>query len=59
MSIIQSFIEQFLDPAEWLGEVLFGLIMVLTITLGAGLLVAEGPDATQEILVSVLGCILA
>lgn len=59
MSIIQSFIERFLDPAEWLGELLFGLIMVLTITLGAGLLVAEGPEATREILVSVLGCILA
>jgi hypothetical protein len=59
MVIIQSFIERFLDPAEWLGEILFGLIMVLTITLGAGLLVAEGPDATREILGSVLGCILA
>lgn len=59
MSILQSFIERFLDPAEWLGEILFGLIMVLTITLGAGLLVAEGPDATREILKSVLGCILA
>lgn len=59
MSVVQSFIERFLEPAEWLGEILFGLIMVLTITLGAGLLVADGPDATREILGSVLGCILA
>lgn len=59
MSVVQSFIERFLEPAEWLGEILFGLIMVLTITLGAGLLVPDGPDATREILGSVLGCILA
>ena len=59
MEIVRSFIERFLDPAEWLGEILFGLIMVLTITLGAGLLVADGPGATREILQSVLGCILA
>ena len=59
MDILRSFIERFLDPAEWLGEILFGLIMVLTITLGAGLLVTDGPEATREILKSVLGCIVA
>ncbi|MFO0814963.1 MAG: VIT1/CCC1 transporter family protein [Gemmatales bacterium] len=59
MSVVQSFIERFLDPSEWLGEILFGLIMVLTITLGANLLVAEGPRATREIIQSVLGCIFA
>ena len=30
-----SFFERYLDPAESLGEILFGLIMVLTFTLGA------------------------
>ena len=59
MGIIRSFVERFLDPAEWLGEMLFGLIMVLTISLGAGIIIAEGPDATREMLHSVLGCILA
>ena len=59
MSVVQSFIERFLDPSEWLGEILFGLIMVLTITLGANLLVPDGPKACREILQSVLGCIFA
>jgi hypothetical protein len=59
MSVIRSFIERFLDPAEWLGEILFGLIMVLTITLGAGMIVAEGPESTREMLRDVLGCIFA
>ncbi len=30
----QSFVQRCLDPTERLGEVLFGLVMVLTITLG-------------------------
>lgn len=59
MSILQAFIERFLEPSEWLGEILFGLIMVLTITLGADVLIADGPNASQEILKSVLGCIFA
>lgn len=59
MGIVQSFIERFLEPAEWLGELLFGLIMALTLTLGAGVLVAEGPDDTKQILKDVAGCLLA
>jgi hypothetical protein len=31
-----SIAEKYLDPATSLGEVLFGLIMTLTFTLGAG-----------------------
>lgn len=59
MSFARSFIERFLEPSEWLGELLFGLIMVLTITLGADVLIASGPNASREILKSVLGCIFA
>ena len=59
MGIIRSYVERFLAPAEWLGEILFGLIMVLTISLGAGIIIAEGPEATREMLQSILGCILA
>jgi hypothetical protein len=59
MGILRSFVERFLEPAEWLGERLFGLIMVLTITLGSGMIVAGGPDATREMLRNVLGCICA
>jgi hypothetical protein len=44
---------------QWLGEILFGLIMVLTFTLGADMIVAEGPMATRELLQDVLGCIFA
>lgn len=56
---IRCLVERFLDPAEWLGEILFGLIMVLTISLGAGIVIADGPDATGEMLRSILGCIFA
>jgi hypothetical protein len=59
MRIIRSFIERFLEPADWLGEILFGLIMVLTFTLGADMIVAEGPTATRELLQDILGCIFA
>jgi hypothetical protein len=45
-----------LDPGDRLGEVLFGLIMVLTFTLGAGIGLAGNRDATRELLIAALGC---
>jgi len=45
-----------LDPGERLGELLFGLIMVLTFTLGAGIELAGDRDETRELLVAALGC---
>ena len=54
-----SFVERYLDLSERMGEVLFGLIMVLTFTLGAGLVIAEGAEATREMLVAILGCNIA
>jgi VIT1/CCC1 family predicted Fe2+/Mn2+ transporter len=47
-----------LDPAESLGEILFGLIMVLTFTLGAGIAVraGEGTDGARELLYAAIGC---
>jgi hypothetical protein len=36
-SISASFVHKYLDPASTMGEVLFGLIMTRTFTLGAGL----------------------
>jgi len=42
-----------------MSELLFGLIMALTFTLGASLVVKEGPDATRELLIGVLGCNIA
>jgi hypothetical protein len=35
MNRILSFLERYLEPSDRLGEVLFGLIMVLVSTLGA------------------------
>jgi VIT1/CCC1 family predicted Fe2+/Mn2+ transporter len=43
-----------------MGEVLFGLIMTLTFTLGAGIVIEEeGRDGVRAMLVGVLGCNLA
>jgi VIT1/CCC1 family predicted Fe2+/Mn2+ transporter len=50
---------EFLDPTERFGEILFGLIMVLTFTLGAGLTVSEGPGVARELLIAAIGCNVA
>ena len=43
----KALVQLYLDPGEALGEVLFGLIMVLSFTVGARLLmVEEGFDTT-------------
>lgn len=49
-----------LDPGSWLGELLFGLIMTLTFTLGAGLVIEEeGREGVRSMLIAILGCNLA
>ncbi|MDH4036123.1 MAG: VIT family protein [Candidatus Krumholzibacteria bacterium] len=58
-SLRQSFINKYLDPGDSLGEVLFGLIMVLTFTLGTGLSAGEGSGATRTLLIAAIGCNLA
>lgn len=50
-----SFIQRYLDPSEILGEVLFGLIMVLTFTLGAA--VAGGYE--RGLILAAVGCNVA
>src|SRR4030095_9122016 len=42
------------DPGERLGEILFGLIMVLSFTLGAGLQLAGDGEARRELLIAAL-----
>src|SRR3982750_3026963 len=44
-----------LEPADTLGELIFGLIMVLTFTLGARLLGPDEPIAGMEILIAAIG----
>ena len=52
-------IHRHLDPGETLGEVMFGLIMVLSFTVGARLLAAEGGFDTTELVVGAVGCNVA
>lgn len=48
-----------LDPIETLSELIFGLLMVLTFTLGARLLGPEEPTDGKELLIAAIGCNLA
>ena len=48
-----------LEPADTLGELIFGLIMVLTFTLGARLLGPDEPTDGRELLIAAIGCNLA
>lgn len=52
--------DRYLDPASSLGEILFGLIMTLTFTLSAGIIVEdEGRAGARQLLIAVIGCNLA
>ena len=51
-----SFVGRHLDPASYMGEILFGLIMTLTFTLAAGIVIQEeGRDGAREMLIGILG----
>jgi hypothetical protein len=55
-----SFVTRHLDPASHMGEILFGLIMTLTFTLAAGIVIQEeGREGAREMLLGILGCNLA
>jgi hypothetical protein len=55
-----SLMHRYLDPASSLGEVLFGLIMTLTFTLGAGIIIQEeGREGARQLLIAVIGCNVA
>jgi hypothetical protein len=55
----QTLARRYLDPGERLGEILFGLIMVLTITLTTELALHDTGASARELLVAALGCNLA
>jgi hypothetical protein len=56
----ESLAARYLDPGSRMGEILFGLIMTLTFTLGAGLVIQEeGREGVKEMLIAILGCNLA
>jgi hypothetical protein len=51
---------RFVDPSTSLGELLFGLIMTLTFTLGAGIIIEdEGREGAKQLLIAFIGCNIA
>jgi hypothetical protein len=55
-----SLAHRWVDPASSLGEVLFGLIMTLTFTLGAGIILEEeGREGARQLLIALIGCNIA
>jgi len=56
---MRRFIDRYLDPADSLGELLFGLIMALTVTLGARLLTQRSEVDARELVVAMVGCNIA
>jgi hypothetical protein len=60
MQFMRDFVTPHLDPGSHMGEALFGLIMTLTFTLGADLIIQEeGREGTRQMLIAILGCNLA
>ena len=56
---MNRFVRRYLDPASRLGEILFGLIMVLTVTLPVGFAVAEGRRGVRQLLLAAIGSCVA
>jgi VIT1/CCC1 family predicted Fe2+/Mn2+ transporter len=52
-------IHRFLDPGDALGEVMFGIIMTLTFTVGARYFMVRGEFDRNELIVGALGCNIA
>jgi VIT family len=57
--ILGNFIHRYLDPVDSLGELLFGLIMALTLTLGVRLLTQRPDIDPQELIGAMIGCNVA
>jgi VIT family len=55
----KSLVHRHLDPGEALSEVLLGLIMALTFTLGARVFAADERLETHELVVAIVGCNMA
>jgi VIT1/CCC1 family predicted Fe2+/Mn2+ transporter len=56
----RSFVNKYLDPASSLAELLFGLIMTLTFTLAAGIMLQEeGREGARQLLIATVGCNIA
>jgi VIT1/CCC1 family predicted Fe2+/Mn2+ transporter len=56
---LREFVGRHLDVPSRLEEILFGLVMVLTVTLTAGLAVDKGPAGVRQLLLAAIGCNIA
>jgi hypothetical protein len=56
---MSRFTQRHLDPASRLGEILFGFIMVLTVTLTAAFSVSEGKRGVWQLLLAAVGANIA
>jgi hypothetical protein len=60
VSASKPYEHRFVDPSTSLGELLFGLIMTLTFTLGAGIIIEdEGREGAKQLLIAFIGCNIA
>jgi len=57
--MIHRYIAAYLDPQDVYSELLFGLIMALTFTLGASLIANPGDDHLRTIVVGTVACNIA
>jgi hypothetical protein len=55
----ETFFQRHLDPASRLSEVLFGLIMMLTVTLTASVTAKSGEPGARRLLVAAVSCNIA
>jgi hypothetical protein len=55
----RAIVQRYLDPGDALGEVLFGLIMVLSFTVGARFLMTAEEFNSTELVVGAVGCNIA
>jgi VIT1/CCC1 family predicted Fe2+/Mn2+ transporter len=59
MSNLLGYFVRYLDPADSLSEIIYGLIMVLSITLTAGYYVQDSSNPAKTLLIAAIGCNLA
>ena len=59
MGRLVAYFRNHLEPSEWWGAILFGLIMAMIFTVGGRSIVADGRDATRDMLMGVVGCNVA
>lgn len=55
----RGLVHRYLDPEESLGELLFGLIMALTVTLGVSLLPPSEEILPRQLVIALIGCNIA